>query len=197
VQKMKTITTALLFLIQSAFVGATSAVGFPTDRMEVSRISDHILLVEVTGLATEAEEGGGLRATTYKVSGKVLETLRGEQPKNWSYTTTDIEVTDINIAEKSLGQEFMELLQNGREFKREGSQCAAGERYLVIYWGGCAFFVHVPKADTEWRSKIRPREHERWPEDNKSYGFPEWRSDLSPRKATIAEEAQQATPRNH
>lgn len=121
-------------------------------------MSDHILLVEVTGIATETKEGDGPRATTYRVSGKVLEVIRGERPKNWSHIVADIKVTDMDAAKKALGDDGTELLLSGREFEREGSQCAAGERYLVIYWRGRAFFIHVPMADPEWRSKIRPRE---------------------------------------
>jgi hypothetical protein len=155
---MKTITTALLFFIQTAFIGAFSPTPFPNDRLEVSRVSDHILLVEVTGIATETKEDSGLKTTIYRVSGKVIEVLRGERPKNWSHTASDSEVTDMDTAKKALGDEGAELLSFGREFKREGSQCAVSERYLAIYWRECAFFVHVPKADTEWRSKIRPRE---------------------------------------
>ena len=186
---MKTITTALLLFIQTAFVVAFSEAPFPDNRLEVSPLSDHILLVEVTGIDTKTREDSGLRTKFYTVSGKVIEAIRGDRPKNWSHTASDTEVTDIDAAKKALGDEVTNFISLGREFKREGFQCVAGERYLVIYWRGFAFFVHVPKADTEWRSKIKPREPDKWPEDSQSYGFPEWQS-------AIEKEAQQAAPRN-
>lgn len=155
---MKALTTALLIFIQTAFVGAFSPIPFPADRLELSRVSDHILLVEVSDIATETRKGNGLKTKIYRVSGKVIEVIRGERPKRWSHTASETEVTDMVAAEKALGEGGAELLSFGREFKLEGSQCAANEQYLVIYWSGCAFFVHVPKADTEWRSKIKPRE---------------------------------------
>ena len=165
---MKSITTALLFFIQTILVVAFSPIPFPADRLELSRASDHILLVEVTAIATETKEGDGLRATTYRVSGKVLEVIRGERPKNWSHTAADIEVTDMDATRKALGDDGTDLLPSGREFEREGSQCVAGGRYLVIYWRGHAFFVQVSKADPEWRRKIRPRETANQKEPNKS-----------------------------
>lgn len=185
---MKTITTALLFFIQTAYAVALSEIAFPADRLEVSRVSDHILLVEISGIAIKMEEGNGLRATTYRLIGKVIEVIRGERPKNWSHTAVDREVTDMDAAKRAFGDSIAELISFGREFKREGSQCAASERYVVMYWRGYAFFVHVPKADTEWRSKIRPREPDKWPEDNESYGFPEWRSELRPSEAANKKE---------
>ena len=67
----------------------------PANRLALSRVSDHILLVEIKAVERkDPQKSEGLEMSRLVIKAKVIEVVRGDQEKEIEYTENDIKVVD-------------------------------------------------------------------------------------------------------
>lgn len=130
----------------------------PENRMALSKFSDHILLVEITSVERKPpKRSEGLEHRLLVVKGKILEVVRGDkgQKKEIEYSDNDISVFDRKaLRRSSIGD--TDMFDGPPDSKETGSgECEVGERYVMLFALGKAYFVHLRAGDESWRSKIK------------------------------------------
>ena len=130
----------------------------PDERLALSRVSDHILVVEVTEVERKPpRKRDGLEFSDLVIRAKVIEVVRGAKKKDLSYEDTDSKVVDKK--EFTKGKYGGTDLFDGPPASEEtgSGECKVGERYVMLYLFGKAYFMHIRKGDDSWRRKILER----------------------------------------
>jgi len=137
--------------------------GPPSDKLGLSKVSDHILLVEIKAVERKAarKADGGLEASELVIKAKVIEVVRGGKEKEIEYTDLDFKVVDWKEFERSKYANTGMFRGPVASDETGSAECKVGERYVMVYAMGKAFFEHVSKGDESWRRKIKKSVYEK------------------------------------
>jgi len=131
--------------------------GPPTDPLGLSKVSDHILLVEIKAVERKppSKGDGGLEMSELIIRAKVIEVVRGDKEKEIEYSDYDVKVVDPKEFERSKYAKTGMFRGPPASEETGSAVCKVGERYVVVYALHKAYFVHVSKGDESWRGKIK------------------------------------------
>jgi len=132
--------------------------------MALSRISDHIVLVEITAVERKPPQKiEGLECSSLVIKAKVIEVVRGDdkKEKEIEYTDDDIKVVDRKAFDRSKNGKTDMFDGPPRSAETGSGECKVGERYVMLDALGKTYFVRVSKDDESWRGKIKKFEFKR------------------------------------
>ena len=158
---MKTIVIGLCWMLLAPEVDAFSAVGMPKDRTRISAFSKKIVVMDVTAVdRLPMKVEGGIRTSGLRITGKVVEVVRGEEPaKNITHVCHDVHVVDRDAYVKANGAEPSDVLYGSIGSADTGASTVnVGSRYLAIFWHDWIFYVEVRPDDQTWRERILPHD---------------------------------------
>jgi hypothetical protein len=131
--------------------------GPPTDPLGLSKVSVHILLVEIKSVERKppSKTDGGLEMSELIIRAKVIEVVRGDKEKEIEYSDYDVKVVDSKEFERSKYAKTGMFRGPPASEETGSGKCKVGERYVMVYALAKAYFVHVSKGDESWRGKIK------------------------------------------
>jgi hypothetical protein len=129
----------------------------PEGRLGLSKVSDHILLVEIKAVERKAPKkaDGGLEMSELVIRAKVIEVVRGDKEQEIEYTDYDVKVVDSKEFERSKHANTGMFRGPPASEETGSGECKVGERYVMVYALHKAYFVHVSQGDESWRGKIK------------------------------------------
>jgi len=103
----------------------------------------------------------GIEMSELVIRAKVIEVVRGAKEKEIEYADDDFKVVDTKAFERSKYANTG-LFRGPPASEETGSgECKVGERYVMVYALGKAYFVRVTKGDESWKDKIKKLESKR------------------------------------
>lgn len=155
---MKILSYIAMVLLPALAFGFTEITIAPKDRIRLSALSDHILLIDASRVEWKpATVEGGMEFHELVISGTVVEVLRGKsRGKDFTYTCKDFRVADEDAYKKANGgSSSPDMLHSAPTSQKTGAaEVKVGLRYLAIYFHESVFFVQVTADDKTWRGKI-------------------------------------------
>lgn len=134
----------------------------PEARINVSALSDKILLVDVTKVEwQEPVKQDGLEDRKVVISGQVVEVVRGKaETKAFQGSYHTFRMVDAKAFAAAHKEDNVDVLYAACDQRTGAEDCKVGGRCIVISWRTNDYFVPVAKDDTAWRGTIRERKKE-------------------------------------
>ena len=147
----------------ASLVSLTAVMIQPEERIKMSAMSDHILLVEIAKVTIGEEEvADGIGYRKVAVKGKILETVRGvAKDKQFHGTARLIRVIDGNAYQAVHGGVALDGIHAAAKQRKGIEDCKPGGRCLVILSPFGELYVEV-KDGNDWKSKILKRKYLPW-----------------------------------
>jgi len=129
----------------------------PEERLEISKLSEVILLVKVENVVREPPtRDEAVEMQNFSVRGKIVEVIRGA-PRKLEFVHEGIHFRIID--RKQMRRKHEELQKAGvfeDPSQGEGLQCEKGKHYVVLYCEGQPYFREADINDQGWRKLIVP-----------------------------------------